>query len=82
MKPYTFAELQKRVDAYTEGTAGLVRYSPGDGVSRYRIVTVSEFDTYGADYFAGRDLCNALGLAECRVMVSAFCAGIDYAVRP
>ena len=58
---------------------GLAAYSPGDGVTRYRIVRLDEHGH--ADYFASRDLATAFGLQEAERLVSAFLAGLDERTR-
>lgn len=62
---------------------GLTTYSPGDGVTRYRIGRGYPVDTphlapgYLHDYFGDYSVCTALGAAEALVMLRAFHAGLD-----
>jgi len=44
-------------------------YSPGDGVTRYRIVKGE------GGYFGGQAICTAIGLKEAKMMADAFREG-------
>jgi hypothetical protein len=76
MMPYTFAELQTIVGIRTGGRYALTKWSPGDGVTRYRIVLVDVDDDY-ADYFGSSPVMTALGRKEATLMVWSFIAGLD-----
>lgn len=69
MKPETRAELQERIERATNGQYHLCTYSPGDGVTRYKIVSGDN------DYFGGHAVQTVLGISAARDMVSAFLAG-------
>jgi len=55
------------------GGVALTTYSPGDGVTRYRLGT--SYDGLTHDYFGDHALCTALGAAEALVMLRAYIAG-------
>jgi hypothetical protein len=69
MKRDKLAEWLKR---QTGGAYTLVWYSPGDGVTRYKIAEGNEGNV---DYFARHGEVRCLGLHDAELMVSAFIEG-------
>ena len=71
------------IEERTGGVVGLTTYSPGDGVTRYRLGVGYKVDTPNLapgilhDYFGDRSLVTALGAAEALVMCRAFIEGLD-----
>jgi hypothetical protein len=66
-------KLAAYIEKATGGGVALTTYSPGDGVTRYRLGT--SYDGLAHDYFGDRALVTALGAAEAYVMLRAYCAG-------
>lgn len=67
-------ELSEHLTNLTNGVYGVTTYSPGDGVTRYRIGTTGASDGLH-DYFGDRAEVTALGASEALVMLQAFIAG-------
>jgi hypothetical protein len=67
----------KKLGAYLEevtgGEIGLTTYSPGDGMTRYRIGRRGESPH---DYFGDYEICTALGAREAVVMLRAYLAAL------
>lgn len=76
----TQQELKKHaawLEEQTHGRVALTSYSPGDGMTRYRLGTTSAADGRH-DYFGDYAIANARGSASTLVMVDAFIAGMTY----
>lgn len=73
MRDFTRKELQERLSSVTDNKLALVSYSPGDGATRYRIVSS---ESGYLDYFGGRaESRTVLGLEQARIMVESFIVG-------
>ena len=71
-------EYGELIAEVTNGAVALTTYSPGDGVTRYRLGTSSAPDGRH-DYFGDDSLAVAAGAAEAVRMCQAFLAGYEYA---
>jgi hypothetical protein len=80
-------KLGKHLEEVTDCVYGLTTYSPGDGVTYYKIGTGYKVDTPNLapgvlhDYFGDRTIVTAHGPAEALVMLRAFLAGRDSVAR-
>ena len=66
--------LGEHIAQLTNGRIGLTTYSPGDGITRYRLGTTDAADGLH-DYFGDRALCTALGAADALTMLQGFLQG-------
>ncbi len=75
--------LARHINERTNRRIALTTYSPGDGVTRYRLGIGHRIDTpnlapgYLHDYFGDRALCTALGRKEACLMLRAFLDGAN-----
>lgn len=82
------ADNRKRVRNYgeliaevTNGAVALTTYSPGDGVTRYKLGTAQHTPDGTHDYFGDDALATASGAAEALAMCLGFLAGYWYAKK-
>jgi len=59
----------------TGGSVALTTWSPGDGLTRYRLGR--SYDGLHHDYDGDRALCTALGAAAAVAMLKGFIAGME-----
>ena len=75
------AEIKKLgayIEERTHGAIGLTTYSPGDGMTRYRLGRTSAADGTH-DYFGDYQIMTANGAAAAVMMLAAFIAGMHNA---
>jgi hypothetical protein len=70
-------EYGELIAEVTNGAVALTTYSPGDGVTRYKLGTSSAADCTH-DYFGDDELATAYGAAEALCMCQGFLAGYWY----
>lgn len=79
------AEVKKLgawIEERTNGVVGLTTWSPGDGVTRYRLGDNRNSIDVWHDYFGDNALVTAFGVRQAHVMCRAFLEGMDALSNP
>ena len=74
-------EYGELIAEVTNGAVALTTYSPGDGVTRYKLGTAQHTADGTHDYFGDDALATAYGAAEALAMCKAFLAGYEHAKK-